>query len=181
MSTPASIGSTLRFASPSTIQHPVERFVDQPIGVTVLGPADVADRPRIEIPKGTLYLFVQSLHPDILDLVAPFDLPHDELRVADQLQLLGAMGFRQLDPAQQRSVLGDVVGRLADPLPHLVEHPAVTVAKDDADGGGTRVAAGAPVDVDHDPAHRFEACSPARMSLPSPSTSAFHCRAAASS
>src|SRR5829696_8875705 len=91
------------------------------------------------------------------------------------------MGGRELDPPQQRPVLGDVVGRLADRLPHFLQHLATAVAEHDPDRGRARVAAGAAVDVDGEAAHRLGAGSPPRRSLPSSPMAAFHWRAAASS
>src|SRR6476620_7823 len=176
MSTPASIGSR----APSAIERSIQRLDHQAVDVGVLGAADVADRPGVEIPQGSLHLFVQLLHAGVLDFVAAFHLPHNQLGVADQLQLGRAVLGRQLDPPKQRPVLGDVLGRLADRLPHFADDLAA-VAQDDADRRGTGVASGAAVDVDREAAHRLAARSPARRSFPSSATSAFHCRAAASS
>ena len=80
---------------------------------------------RSKSPQGLLHLGVQLAHRRVLDLVLALDLAHDQLRVADQLQLAGAQRRRPLDPEQQRPVLGDVVGRPADPLAALLEHLAV--------------------------------------------------------
>ena len=59
---------------------------------------------------------VKGAQAGVLDLVLARDLAHDQLRVADQLDLVGAELAGALDPEQQGAVLGDVVGRLADPL-----------------------------------------------------------------
>src|SRR3954454_2126300 len=184
MSTPGSIASPPREPSPvppSAIEHPVERFVDQPVRLGVLAAPDMADRPGVEPPQRPLHLVVEPLHPSVLDLVAAFDLAHDQLGVPDQLQLLGAVLGGELDPPQQSPVLGDVVRRLADPLTHFPQLLPVAVAEDDPDRRRAGVAPGAPVDVDAEAAHRFPAGSPARLSRPCSSTAAFHCRAAASS
>ena len=99
----------------------------------------------------------------------------------------------QLDPEQQRPVLGDVVGRAADPLAPLLEHLAVGVADDDADRRRPGVAAGAAVDVDGQlviattRAQRRAGVLAARRrrepidDRPPSVAEAFHCRAAASS
>src|SRR3954469_25136520 len=181
MSTPGSIGSEGRAAGSSTIEHPVERLVDQAVGVGIALAADVADRPGVEASQRPLHLGVKRLDPGIFHFVAAFDLPHHQLGVADQLQVGGPVLGSQLDPSQQRLVLGDVVGRLADLLPRFLQHLAAAVADDDADRRRAGVAAGAPVDIDGDPAHRFAASLPARPSTPSSPTAAFHCRAAGSS
>src|SRR5215212_5056161 len=181
MSTPGSIGSEGRAAGPSAIEHSIECFIDQAVGVGVALAPDVADRPGVEFPQRSSHLFVQSLHAGVFDFVAAFDLPHNQLRVADQLQVGGAVRGGQLDPPQQRRVLSDVVRRLADLLPHLLQHLAAVVADDHADSRRAGVAAGAPVDVDGDPAHRLAACSPASASTPSSPTQAFQWQAAWSS
>ncbi len=99
-------------------------------------------------PQRRLHLAVELPHCRVLDLVPPFDLADDQLRVADQLQLAGAVRRGQLDAQQQRPVLGDVVGRAADPLAALLEHLATGVADDGADRRRPGIAPGAAVDVD---------------------------------
>src|ERR1700753_2926940 len=132
----------------------VEGLVDEAVGVGVLGALDVADRPGVESGQHFLRLRVQLFHVRVFDFVAAFDLAHDQLRVADQFHLVGAVGARQLDPAQQRPVLGDVVGGAADRLPHGLDDRPVVVADDHADRRRPRVAARATVDVHRQLPHR---------------------------
>ncbi len=101
MSTPGSIGRPLRPSSASLTRRSASAFcsrrtwrIDQP-----------------SKPAGRLlHLGVQLAHRRVLDLVLALDLAHDQLRVADQLELAGAQRRRPLDAQQQRPVLGDVVG-----------------------------------------------------------------------
>src|SRR6478672_6772464 len=117
MSTPGSIGSR----APSAI----ERLVDQTVGLRVLLAADVSDRPGVELHQGPPHLAVQLSQGRVLDLVLALHLLDDQLRVADQLDLAGIERARALDAEQQRPVLGDVVGRVADRLAPLLQHRAV--------------------------------------------------------
>src|SRR5215218_657614 len=172
MSTPGSIGSA--------IEGTVQRLVDEAVGVRVVLAADVADRPGVEVAQRPLHRFVQLLHAGVFHFVATFDLAHDQLGVADQLEVAGAVGGGELDPAQQRPVLGDVVGRLADRLADFLDDLAA-IAQHHPDRRRPRVAAGAAVDVDRVAAHRLAAGSPAMRSLPSSPTTAFHCFAGLSS
>jgi hypothetical protein len=86
----------------------------------------------------------------LLDLVVAAHLLDDQLRVADQIELVGAQLPRQLDPEQDGPVLGDVVGRLADRLAALGEDLAGWIGGDGRDRGRPRVATRAAVDVDDD-------------------------------
>src|SRR5262245_12885319 len=131
MSTPGSIGSA------------IERLVDEPVRLGVALAADVADRPALERRQRPRHLAVELAQRRVLDLVFALDLAHDQLRVADQLDLAGAERLRALDPEQQRPVLGDVVGGGPDPLSDLLQHPAVGVLDDDPDRGRAGVAPGA--------------------------------------
>src|SRR3954466_8557486 len=99
MSTPGSIGSGGRAGGSSPLEHPVECLVDQAVGVGVALAADVADRPGVEASERPLHLGVEWLYSGIFHFVAAFDLPHDQLGVADQLQVGGAMLASQLDPS----------------------------------------------------------------------------------
>ncbi len=129
MSTPGSIGSRPISHSDHSGQA-VERLVDEAVGLGVLLAADVTDRPGLERPQGPLHLGVQLAQGRVLDLVLALHLAHDQLGVADQLQLGRSERRRPLDAEQQRPVLGDVVGRRADPLAALLEHLAVGVWHD---------------------------------------------------
>jgi hypothetical protein len=84
MSTPGSIDFDASSASGGLARFAVavERLVDEPVGVGVLCPRNVADRPGIEIRERPLHLCVQRLDSRVFDFVLPFDLPHDQLRVA---------------------------------------------------------------------------------------------------
>src|ERR1700760_3405211 len=104
MSTPGSTGPLPSVAA-------IERLVDEAIRLGVQLAADVADRPALEIGKRPLHLRVQLLHRRVLDLVSTLDLAHDQLRVADQLELRGAELGRPGYAKQKGPVLGDVVGR----------------------------------------------------------------------
>src|ERR1044072_5981655 len=111
MSPPGSIGPRRSTA--------IEDLVDEPIGLRVLLAADVTDRPAPELLQRPPHLGVQFAHRRVLDLVLAADLAHDQLRVADQLHLVGAELRRPPDPAQQRPVLCDGGGRRADAPPPL--------------------------------------------------------------
>jgi hypothetical protein len=93
---------------------------------------------------------VQRLQLGVLDAVLAVDLLGDQLGVVDDLDRCRADRGGALEPQQERAVLGDVVGRVADRHRGLVEHPAVGRRDDRGGGRGTRVAAGAAVHVDDD-------------------------------
>jgi len=54
--------------------HAVERLVDQPVGVSVLGPGDAADLPAVKATQCGHRLQVQGLHRRMLDLVGAAEL-----------------------------------------------------------------------------------------------------------
>jgi hypothetical protein len=67
----------------------------------------------------------------------------------DELHLVGLELLGQLDPEQQGPVLGDVVRRIPDGLAALGEGLTRGIGRDGCNSGGTRVATGAAIDVDH--------------------------------
>src|SRR4051794_3841834 len=151
MSTPGSIGAAPSVAIRQGYSGLVELLVDQPVRLLVALPADVLDRPVAEILQCLQHLLVQPPQGLVLDLVLPRYLAHDQLRIADQLQPVGAERLRALDPEQQRPVLGDVVGRGADRFAALLQHLTVSVLNNDGDRRRARVSPRPAVDVD---AHR---------------------------
>src|SRR5680860_134812 len=168
----------------------VEGYVDEAVRRGVLLAAHVADRPALEGAQGRLHLAVELSHRRVLDLVLALDLAHDQLRVADQLELARPQLSGPFDPEQQRPVLGDVVGGDADPLAALLHHPALAILDHRADRRRARVAASAAVHV-HDQLHgnqptgspswlRRDGETPSSIRPPSPAP-AFHCRAEPSS
>src|SRR3954468_19286291 len=76
----------------------VERLVDERVGGRVLRPRDAADAPAGELPERLLRGRVQGLHVRVLDLVLAVDLLGDELRVVDDLDLVGPQGARAIQP-----------------------------------------------------------------------------------
>src|ERR1700733_8702476 len=94
MSTPGSIGRASPAAGAPSAPGSgiVEGLVDELVGVGVLGSLHVADRPTVEVGEHALGLGMELFHVRVFHFVAAFDLPHDQLRVADQLDLLGAVG-----------------------------------------------------------------------------------------
>jgi hypothetical protein len=137
----------------------VERFVYEAVGLLVLLAADVFDRPLLEGAELVEDLRVQGLQVLVLDLVLLLHLADDQLRVADELDLLGLELLCQADAEQQRAVLGDVVGRGTDRLAALGEDLAGAVAGDGGDRGRTRIAPRAAVNVDRDPLQGFSISS----------------------
>src|SRR3954447_5674655 len=87
----------------------VERLVDERVGGRVLRPRDAADAPAGELPERLLRGRVQRLHVRVLDLVLAVDLLGDELRVVDDLDLVGPERARPVEAEQQAAVLGHVV------------------------------------------------------------------------
>src|SRR4051812_15766392 len=111
MSTPGSIGSgvsslalALSPAPPGSVNGAVQGGVDETIGVGVLAPLDVADRPAVEIGELAGRLGVELAHRRVFDFVAAFDLAHDQLRVSHQLELGATDLAGGRDPEQQRPV-----------------------------------------------------------------------------
>src|SRR5689334_2348103 len=165
----------------------VESEVYQAVGLGVLLAAHVADRPGVEIAERLLHPAMKLAHRRVLDLVLALHLLDDQLGVADQLELVGAVLRGALDAEQQRPVLGDVVGGLADPLAALLEHGAVGRAHHGRDRRRARIPPGPAVDVDDEPQRRLSqrrrgeaATAPKAIRAPGPSK-AFQCRAARSS
>ena len=78
-----------------------------------------------------------------------------------QFEFVGAQLPRPLDSADQRLVLGDVVGRVADRLAVVLEHVALAVANDHAYRGRPGVAPGSAIHV-HGQLHRLESTAQAR-------------------
>src|SRR6185436_6275107 len=178
MSTPGSIGSG------------IEHLVYQPVRLGVLLAAHVADRPALEALQRLLHLAVQLAHARVLDLVLSLDLPDDELGVADQLELARAERGGTLDAEQQRPVLGDVVGRVADPLAALLKHLPVRALDHGRDRRWPRIPPRPTVDVDDQLQRRLSQRVPRTRRVvagaptvrrPSRSTVAFQCLAARSS
>ena len=91
-------------------------------------------------------LQIRVLHP----VLAAHLLDH-ELRVASELKLGRAVLGGELDAADERPVLGDVVRGRPDWLRGIGDHLAALVPDDDADRGGARIAARAAVDVYDEP------------------------------
>jgi hypothetical protein len=91
---------------------------------------------------------VEGLQARVLHAVLAAHLLNDELRVAVDLELGRAVLARELDAAQERAVLGHVVGGLADGLPYRVHDRALGVRDHDADRGRAGVPAGPAVNVD---------------------------------
>jgi hypothetical protein len=137
----------------------VEGFVYEAVGLLVLLAADVFDRPLLEAADLVEDLRVQRLQVLVLDLVLLLNLADDQLRIADQLDLLGLELLGEADAEQQGPVLGDVVGRGADPFAALGEDLAFTVAGDRGDRGRAGVAPRAAVDVDRDALQDFSISS----------------------
>jgi hypothetical protein len=113
-------------------------------------------------------VLVQPPQHLIPDLVLALDLAHDELGVADQLDLACAERVRSLEPEHQRPILGDVVGRRADPLAVLLEHLSVRRRHHHADRRGAGVATCAAVDVDDEALGSAHALSSRAGASPSP-------------
>jgi hypothetical protein len=137
----------------------VERFVYEAVGLLVLLAADVFDRPLLEGAELVEDLCVQRLQVLVLDLVLLLHLADDQLRVADELDLLGLELLCQADAEQQGPVLGDVVCRGTDRLAALGEDLAGAVAGDGGDRGRARIAPRAAVNVDRDPLQGFSISS----------------------
>jgi hypothetical protein len=91
---------------------------------------------------------IERLQLFLLDPVLTLDLLDDQLRVADQLELGRTLLSGKLDAADQRRVLGLVVGGGADALGVLGDELAVGVGDDEPDRGLAGVAPRSPVDVD---------------------------------
>jgi hypothetical protein len=137
----------------------VERFVYEAVGLLVLLAADVFDRPLLEGAELVEDLRVQGLQVLVLDLVLLLHLADDQLRVADELDLLGLELLGEADAEQQRTVLGDVVGRGTDRLAALGEDLAGAVAGNCGDRSWAGVAPRAAVDIDRDPLQGFSISS----------------------
>src|ERR1044072_630657 len=138
MSTPGSIGSAM------------ERLVDEASGLVIQFAADVADRPAGEGGQCPLHLGVELAQDRILDFVFALDLAHDQLGIADQLDLARPQHRRPLAPEQPRPVLAGVVGAVADPRSPLLETAAGGILDDRGNRRRAGVTPGAAVDVDYD-------------------------------
>jgi hypothetical protein len=84
--------------------------------VRVLVALDVADRPLGKIPERVPRLRVQRPQVLLLHLPVALHLLDDQLRVADELDLVRAELLGKRDAEQQGAVLRDVVGGFADGL-----------------------------------------------------------------
>ena len=111
----------------------------------------VPDRPPLEAREGRPHLRVKFAQARVLHPVFPADLLDDQLRVADQLELIRAQGAGPLDAQENGPVLGDVVRCAADRLGALVEDGPVRVREHSGDRRRPRVAARTAVDVDDQP------------------------------
>ncbi len=96
------------------------------------------------------HLLAQRPQVGLLHLPVAAHLLDDQHRVRDQLGLVGPQLLGELDAEQQRSVLGHVVGRVADRLGALRQLLAGRIGDDGGDRRGPRISPGAPVDVDDD-------------------------------
>ena len=151
------------------------------------------DQP-LEGPQRPLHLGVQLAQRRVLDLVLALDLAHDQLRVADQLQLARP---QLRPPARSRAAAPGTRRRCWSPRRSARRAPRAPrrrcILDDGADRRRARVAAGAAVDV-HDQLHGKPsladrlAVAGLAVARPAPSTScppsparAFHCRAEPSS
>ena len=136
--------------SPRRSRQPVQRLVEDPVGVRVLRPRDPGvRRPGRRQPVG---LHGQRAHVRVLDLPAAGHLLDDQLGVHAHLELgLGGVLVEQLEAGDEAAVLRDVVGGDPDGLGPLGDHLAgVRVEQHRAVGGRTRVAAGPAVGLDLD-------------------------------
>ena len=114
MSTPGSIG----FASSA-----IERLVDEPVGLGVLLAADVTDRPARRSGASARFTSAwSSRRVASLTLYSPLTWRTTSSESPTSSSSVAPSAARPLDPEQQRPVLGDVVGRAADPLAALLEH-----------------------------------------------------------
>ena len=146
----------------------------------------------LEARQGPLHLGVQLAHRRVLDLVLALDLPHDQLRVADQLQL----GRRPAPPpARSRAAAPGTRRRCWSPCRSARRAPRAPrrrrPATTAAIAAGPGLPAGAAVDVDDQlhralsqPARRCDVggarARRGRAARPRPPL-AFHCRAEPSS
>src|SRR3954454_23991321 len=126
----------------------VQRLVDQLVGALVVLAPDGAHGPGVEPAQLAHGLQEERLQAGVLDLVLAADLAGHELRVVDDLDLVGAQLAGQLEPEQQRPVLRDVVGGLADVGAALAEDVALGRGRDRGGSCGAGVAAGPAVHVD---------------------------------
>lgn len=110
----------------------------------------MTDRPAGQVPESVPHLRVQWPQVILLHPPVALHLLDDQLRVADELDLVRLEFLGELDAKQERPVFRNVVGGLADRLAALGKHLAGRVGGDGGDRRGPRIAPGAPVDVDDD-------------------------------
>src|SRR6476659_9674830 len=94
----------------------VERGVHQRIGVGVELPTNVGEVDRLVVTQELTGASLQRAQVLLLHLPPSRDLFDHELRVASHLHRARGRGGGRLEPGDERAVLGDVVGGLADAL-----------------------------------------------------------------
>src|SRR5262245_18293244 len=128
----------------------VHTQVEQSIRILVEFAANVLERDVADLAHERARLHEERLQPFVLHAVLAAHLLHEELGIGldEHPAVLVLHGPSQ--GGKQAVVLGDVVGRDAEAAVQLVEQAAARVHDVDAVSRGSRVAAGASVDVRRD-------------------------------
>src|SRR5829696_5555363 len=150
----AAAGAASRSRSRSGVvlsQCLIQSLVDEFVGSGVVLAAHRADGPFVETAQLSHGLGKQMLKTGMFHLVLPADLTRDELGVVHDLDLLGAKLAGELEPQQQRPVLGHVVRGLPDVELPLAERLALRARRDGGHRGRAGVSARPAVHVDDHP------------------------------
>ena len=127
-----------RHASPHAFVHCIVR---QPVGFLIVLAERVPNREPIHLRNQFFRAAVQVLQHRILHLVDALDLPHQQLRVADQLQGLGPMLNRVFEGGDQPLIFREVVGLVAEVFAERGDLPSGFILDDDSISGRAGIAA----------------------------------------
>ncbi len=123
----------------------VQGLVDEGVGFLVLVPRDVPDGTAREFLRQCDGPLVQRADQGALDLVLAVELPHQQLAVAVDRDIIGPQvpgGLQRLD---QGRVFGDVVRRLAQENCSGLQRPAGGVLQNETRSGRARIAPAAAI------------------------------------
>jgi hypothetical protein len=133
----------------------VQDAVHDCVGRFVLGAPHVGNVAVREAPQQLFGLRVQRDEVRLFDAICARELPHDELAVEPDVDLVDAEPERAFETGDQPRPLGDVVRRDPKIRADLAERLALLVQKDRAIRGRTRIPACASVSVER---RLHEAC-----------------------
>ncbi len=88
--------------------------IREPVGFLIVSAQNVADRKPFELRNQFLGAGVKVVQSRVPDFVNPFDLPHQQLRIADHLERLVAVFDRIFQRRDQPLILGEIVSLVAE-------------------------------------------------------------------